>query len=219
MPIVVEGANPYAETAALIGRLPDIEQNAREAQALTVKQVAAKVGISSDTLANFEAGSNCTKATVVGYEGRYDVSDQGRIRSYAKGKVAIRPTANHGAGYRSIRLFDGEYRTRMVHHLVLEAFVGPRPTPQHETAHANHDRSDNRAVNLRWATKSENTMDKVISGRAKELGGRKCLNAEQVREIRAKAESGHGLKAIAELYGVSSVTVWQIQNRKTWAHI
>lgn len=65
MPIVVEGANPYAEFAALLGRLPELEQNAREAQALTVKQVALKVGIAADTLANFEAGSNCTKATLL----------------------------------------------------------------------------------------------------------------------------------------------------------
>lgn len=65
MPIVMEAANPYAETAALLTRLPDIEQNAREAQALTVKQVAARMGIGSDTLANFEAGANSTKATIV----------------------------------------------------------------------------------------------------------------------------------------------------------
>jgi transcriptional regulator with XRE-family HTH domain len=66
MPIIIAtGPNVYQQTLDLIGQLPDLTQTAREARGLTVKQAAAQVGIGSDTLASFEAGSNATKSTLL----------------------------------------------------------------------------------------------------------------------------------------------------------
>lgn len=48
--------------------------------------------------------------------------------------------------------------TKKVHHLVLEAFHGPRPTGLHG-CHNNGDPLDNRAGNLRWDTQSGNMRD------------------------------------------------------------
>jgi hypothetical protein len=154
---------------------------------------------------------------IAGTDGKYEVSDLGRVRSYARKTPRFLSAANHGAGYRSVRVvYDGAARTRMVHHLVLAAFVGPRPTPDHETRHKNNRRSDNRAENLAWATKAENMWDKVASGGA--MGGKgKCLSLSQVCEIRLMCADGLGLKAVAEKFDVQPITIWQIKTRRTWA--
>ncbi len=57
-----------------------------------------------------------------------------------------------------IRRFGGVKRMIKIHHLVLEAFVGPRPDGM-EACHNNGDRFDNRPSNLRWGTRSSNRID------------------------------------------------------------
>lgn len=105
---------------------------------------------------------------VVGYEGLYDVSDQGRVRSLFNG---TRPRTRSYVlaqqskdGYRRVYLYkDGKSTKRSVHQLVLEAFVGERP-PGCETRHLNSIRHDNRLENLTWGTRSENCKDRFITG-------------------------------------------------------
>jgi hypothetical protein len=57
----------------------------------------------------------------------------------------------------------GRGNSQCVHKLVLLAFVGPNP-PKYECLHANGDPADNRLVNLRWGTRSENIQDAVRHG-------------------------------------------------------
>jgi hypothetical protein len=61
----------------------------------------------------------------------------------------------------------------MVHQLVLEAFVGPRPRGM-ESCHNNGNQTDNRLVNLRWDTKSENNLDRVRHGTHSESSKKLC---------------------------------------------
>jgi hypothetical protein len=58
---------------------------------------------------------------------------------------------------------NGARRDALVHHLVLEAFVGPQP-PGAEGCHWNDDPTDNRLENLRWDTRSANQFDSVRNG-------------------------------------------------------
>lgn len=69
MPIILDRANPYADVAVLLGNLPNAEQGTREARGLTAKQAATEIGIGADTLANFEAGSNYTRNTLLAVVG------------------------------------------------------------------------------------------------------------------------------------------------------
>lgn len=115
--------------------------------------------------------------SVVGYEGRYEVSDLGRVRSldrvvngapgkgtYLKPGVVLRPGA-HRQGYRLVSLHDGaSRRTYKVHRLVALAFLGPAPDGM-EVCHNNSDPADNRAANLRWDTRSGNMQDAMALGR------------------------------------------------------
>lgn len=115
---------------------------------------------------------------VVGFEGYLEVSSLGRIRSLDrmtyvsasrtapaywrrhKGKILDQATHPRG-GYKYISLNGGgkQRRNAKVHHLVLEAFVGPRPEGM-ECCHANDIAGDNRVQNLRWDTPAANTDDR-----------------------------------------------------------
>jgi hypothetical protein len=74
-------------------------------------------------------------------------------------------------GYSHVTL-DG--RSRPVHQLVLEAFVGARPTPKHESRHLDGDSSNNRPGNLEWSTHAENNRDRVRHGTHNNLKRTTC---------------------------------------------
>ena len=107
-------------------------------------------------------------ASVIGYEGYYEVSTEGRVRRTrpASGTQAGRIRTGHRDrdGYLYIGLSrDGESRKRLVHVLVLEAFVCPRPEGM-EACHNDGDAGNPRLDNLRWDTPSNNNRDKVLHG-------------------------------------------------------
>jgi hypothetical protein len=113
---------------------------------------------------------------IPGYEGSYEVSDLGRVRSLDRivrggnGGMRLSPggmrkVSSRADGRRFLNLrSDGKGVIRLVPHLVLEAFVGPRPD-RHDACHNNGDPADDRLVNLRWDSRSENMYDMVRHGR------------------------------------------------------
>lgn len=100
---------------------------------------------------------------VVGYEGIYEVSDHGRVRSLDRfnhigrryrGRV-LRPSTDRGGYQRVVLSQNGNCKTAKIHSLVLEAFVGPRPDGLH-VCHGDSNPANNHLSNLRYATQSEN---------------------------------------------------------------
>lgn len=111
---------------------------------------------------------------VVGFEGRYSVSDRGRVRSesrrvpvrrdksvtrFAPGKVLKPVPDSHG----HLRVYI-EGKTCAVHRLVCEAFHGPAPEGKPNVLHTNDVPYDNRAENLRWGSQADNIQDIVRNG-------------------------------------------------------
>lgn len=104
--------------------------------------------------------------TIPGYEGRYEASSLGRIRSiHTKRGPYVRRLRldTHTGRYRVTLNTDGIERAERVHHLVAEAFLGPRPDGRC-VCHINGDALDNRAANLRWGTWSSNVHDMLAHG-------------------------------------------------------
>lgn len=115
---------------------------------------------------------------IPGYEGYYEVSDQGRVRSvdriingekwgtiYSRsfrGRVLLQGSDRYGYSKACLSK-DGVTWNAGVHRLVLMAFVGPCPGGM-EACHNNGDPTDNRLVNLRYDTKSENRRDIISHG-------------------------------------------------------
>jgi len=86
------------------------------------------------------------------YEGRYQVSDMGRVR----GMTCVLQAQVVNSGYLVVHLhLDGARRARTVHRLVAQMFLPPdalRP----EVNHKNTNKTDNKATNLEWVTRPEN---------------------------------------------------------------
>lgn len=110
------------------------------------------------------------------HEGEYQVSDMGRVKSMSRrvrlvasgtettrqvGERILRP-GKTASGHVSVALGFGN--SRLVHQLVLETFVGPRPD-RHEVLHMNHIPNDNRLVNLKYGTRSENLRMDYAAGK------------------------------------------------------
>lgn len=106
------------------------------------------------------------------YEGRYQASNHGRVRSLDrmvhykngvqrlhKGRV-LRPGGNP-SGHLMVNLIPR--KNEYIHRLVLEAFVGPCPEGM-ECCHNDGDPSNNYLQNLRWDTPSANGFDHVKHG-------------------------------------------------------
>lgn len=112
---------------------------------------------------------------VPSWEGLYEVSDQGEVRSLPRtapgsfagvrrlpGKV-LRPVKDPSE-HVAVTLTEGDRRERhSVHRLVMRTFVGPCPEGM-EVLHNNGDPTDNRLSNLRYGTRSDNLYDAVKHG-------------------------------------------------------
>lgn len=112
---------------------------------------------------------------VVGYEGFYEVSDLGRVRS-------LRMRKNGGLlhqlpnvhGYLVVHLCVNWVRdTCPVHQLVAAALLGPRPVGE-EVRHLNGDRVNNACSNLAYGTSRENKLDSVQHGTHTNAGKTHC---------------------------------------------
>jgi hypothetical protein len=166
-----------------------------------------------------------TWKAVPGFEGLYEVSDMGRVRSLDRvitqmgrgGKMisllrrgrVLRPGPST-AGHLTVAL--GRGKSHLVHYLVLRAFVSPRPEGM-ECLHLNGVETDNRLENLAWGSRSENGRHK------KWHRGQSTykLSPAQVAEIKARlvtSRHGAGVKLAAE-FGVSTATISAIKNGRT----
>lgn len=108
---------------------------------------------------------------IVGYDGLYQVSNLGRVRSlnYRRtGKTKEMKPGTDKNGYRYICLMvEGKARYYKVHRLVYEAFVGPIPYG-HEINHINEEKADNRVENLETVSHKDNINHGTCMERAGE---------------------------------------------------
>lgn len=165
---------------------------------------------------------------IVGFEFLYEVSNLGNVRridatcNAPAGRLKkVKPLPS---GYVSVKLYkNGIMYSRYVHILVLEAFVGIKPSDQ-ETRHLDNDRSNNILSNLVWGTSSENTQDVLKAGNHRQVK----LTDAQVRHIRSLPDRIRSHQAnpgelthqqVAKELGISEVTFYNVRNRRTYKHV
>ena len=108
---------------------------------------------------------------IKGYEGLYQVSNLGRVKSLKFGKERILKTGVDRYGYISVNLYKNNKRKLCkVHRLVAEAFI-PNLENKPEVNHLDEDKTNNMVSNLEWCTRNENvnhgTRNKRISKKLK----------------------------------------------------
>lgn len=170
---------------------------------------------------------------VPGFEGLYDVSDQGRLRSWREAggqhRKLSEPRVCRGGklkyGYQSHFMGRGGGREQAtIHELVLLAFVGARPDGM-VARHLNGNPQDNRLENLAWGTWKQNTQDAIGHGTFKPIAPQRGvdhhaakLDEDAVREIRRLANRAT-VSALSRQFSVSRLTIRQVIQRKVWKHV
>lgn len=167
---------------------------------------------------------------VPGYEGYYQVSDQGRVKSLGRVVSGKRPytktdrillPSNDRDGYKRVTLSKDcikEYYS--IHRLVLTAFVGVNDDKP-IACHCDGDRSNNRLDNLRWDTTQGNNDDTLKYGTR--LFGSKSTNhlldEIDVLMMRFLLTLKLSIRQIRTLFNVSYSCVKHIEKGRSWKHV
>lgn len=153
----------------------------------------------------------------------YEISEYGDIRRVIKGKrqgfIGARKPYITSTGYLYIVMRNEKFKMACsIHRLVAEAFIGMPDNDEVHVAHGDGNKMNNHFSNLRYATRSENEMDKVLHGRSNrgENFGRSRLTEDQVIEIKSSLSVGVKSKSLAQKFGVAWSTVRSIQQGKSW---
>ena len=162
---------------------------------------------------------------IVGFEGRYEVSNHGRVKSLLRCRGTteriLKPFTNNQVGHLSVRLYARrERRGSLVHRLVLTAFVGPCPSGT-ECRHLDGNPTNNHVGNLCWGTRTENMADNIRHGTIA-IGirnGNAKLTDDGVREIRELLKQGLSQRKIARLFSVGHDAISAINTDRLWKHV
>lgn len=164
---------------------------------------------------------------VLEYEGYYQVSNHGRVKSLARNSVDGRKLSSciitprlDRYGYVRVWLYkDGDRKEYRIHRLVAIAFV-PNPDNKCEVNHKNGIKNYNYDNNLEWVTSSENHRHSVhvLGNRTQdgEQNSQAKLTFTEVKEIRRLQDSGMSRKDIAIKFKVTPTTISDIWTRRGW---
>ena len=161
-----------------------------------------------------------------GCEGKYQVSDLGRIKTLARMVLCGKNIKKHipekilatrvHAGYNSVTLrINGKTKVCTIHRLVARTFI-PNSNNYKTVNHIDGDKLNNRLSNLEWCSYSQNMKHAYTKGLRVAKCGTK-LSITQVTEIRNLCTTSDlSLSQIAEIFKVSKATISKIKNRKSW---
>lgn len=165
---------------------------------------------------------------VVGYEGLYEISNLGRVRSHhpsPRRKSEFLKDANI-RGYRMVVLSKGDGskpKSALVHRLVAIAFLGEAPDVRRPTVnHKNLNKADNRVENLEWLSHADNNRHAaplIPHQRGEERPNAK-LTEQSVREMRARYSAGGiTFDELGAQFGISGTYCHIVVRRKKWKHV
>lgn len=175
---------------------------------------------------------------VKGFEGLYQVSNTGKIRSvdrlilknnnrHARFKGQLLKPVTDRNGYRRIVLCKNkEKKTLSVHRLMAIAFI-PNPLNHKQVNHINGIKDDNRLENLEWCTPSENILhafriglgNSGLKGRNGERHPSSKLKTQDVLKIKQLLRQKQTNVAIAAKFNISEKAISDIRIKRTWAHL
>jgi hypothetical protein len=168
---------------------------------------------------------------IKGYEGYYQVSNLGRVKSlnryvkYPNGslrlfKEKILCQYIMSNGYYTVCLAQVKKKVHLVHRLICKTFL--KNTEEKRTVnHINGIKTDNNLMNLEWCSYSENQKHAHRLGLSDTKGEKNAaskLTEQQAKEIKY-GHKGLTQTEIAKIYGIDRRTVSNIRLEKRWKHI
>ena len=160
------------------------------------------------------------------FDGMYEVSSEGRIRSYnSRGGrqqhfYIIKGYARPNGYLETLLSKDHKTYHVLVHRMILLAFRGPAPDGM-ECAHLDGNKHNNRINNLAWVTPQENCAHKEIHGTSPKgkRNPKAILVEEDIPIIRKRLQAGEFARVIAFDFGVSGATISDIKIGRRWKHV
>lgn len=158
------------------------------------------------------------------YEGKYEISSLGRVRSISSSRGKILKQGINKGGYLHVGLFHkGFASTQKIHRLVAIAFL-PNSNFYIAVNHVDGDKKNNCVSNLEWCTNSENTIHAFKIGLMKGLKGSNNpmskLTEVEVREIRLLYSTNKfTLLELGSRYNVKYNTISRIINYKVYKDV
>lgn len=163
---------------------------------------------------------------IIGYEGYYQVSNLGNVRSLdriiknknnkdiiRKGKI-LKPGVKHSSLFVNLNK-NSKMKGYKIHKLVMLMFVGERPKDMH-ICHNDGNFKNNRLDNLRYDTAKENKKDCY---RYSEKPSNAKLTIDNVLKIRKMYHNGYTQKEIAKTFNISRSHVSHIVNGRSFSWI
>ena len=130
------------------------------------------------------------------YEGLYEVSSDGLVRSVKTGLV-LRPSTHPIGGYQRVNLSKkNKVRTIAIHQLVARSFIGQCPDGM-EVRHRTPDPANNSVANLMYGTHQQNELDKVIHGTHNNASKTRCKRGHALEGPNLGKNTGGGRKCLA----------------------
>lgn len=169
---------------------------------------------------------------IKGYEGYYQVSNLGRVKSldrnihYSNGYTRrhfgkmMRPHLNKG--YLSVKLKKNTKAAHgKIHRLVAQSFIPQISLSKDQVNHIDGNKLNNRVDNLEWCTLQENHKHagQLNLRPVGEKAGRAKLKRSQVIEVLNEYKKGEKRSEIAKKLGVSWSCINRIVQKKSWKHI
>jgi len=159
---------------------------------------------------------------VPGYEGLYSVTADGRVFAHSKRKGYgmhaerwLRAGINSGGYFTVVLTHRGINKTRTVHSLVAEAWIGPRPA-RHDINHIDGVKTNNQVDNLEYCTRSQNVSHAIAIGLFKPPRGRRLLTEQQAADARLRCASGERQTEVAASYGVRKQVIHAIVHNHSY---
>lgn len=166
----------------------------------------------------------------IGYEGRYMVSNFGRISSLRHASIhgsrerdepVVLSTPLNGNGYPSVMIrVEGDlFKPYRVHRLVAEHFI-PNPNNLPCINHKDGDKTNNRVDNLEWCTFRHNLLHARRTGLNPSLWGEgREKSSLKNKDVLIILNSNISAKELSKKYNVSISAIYDIRNGKSWNHI
>lgn len=153
---------------------------------------------------------------IKGYEGLYEISNMGRVRTHKKNRRSefLSNKRLNADGYVHVALRkDGKAKEFRVNRLVAFHFIGEPKDKNMTVNHINGIKTDDRVENLEWSTLKQQMRHAYDNNLKKPIRGMRAVDEktkEQIKQLYQKGKHGRSAKALGERFGISATTVERI---------